>query len=173
MEIRKAVAGDIDAIAAFFDAVNDHLATHINYPGWKKGIYPARQDAQRGVADGSLFVATVDGEIAATVVLRHQREVEYDQADWHCHLEKDAIFVIHTFAVLPRLLGQGVGRALMDFVLEYSASMGIKALRLDVYKDNTPAIRLYESMGFQYIDTIDLGAGRYGYIWYRLYQCLL
>lgn len=51
--------------------------------------------------------------------------------------------------------------------------MKMKAVRLDVYEKNQPAIQLYKSFGFQYIDTVDLGYGMYGLDWFQLYQKLL
>lgn len=42
-----------------------------------------------------------------------------------------------------------------------------------LYENNMPAIRLYEKMGFHYIGTVDLGYGKYGLDWYKLYQYLL
>ena len=61
----------------------------------------------------------------------------------------------------------------MEFILSYAAQQGIKAVRLDVYEKNTPAIRLYEKLGFGYVDTVDLGYGEYGLDRFRLYQYLL
>ena len=49
----------------------------------------------------------------------------------------------------------------------------MKAVRLDVYEKNTPAVRLYEKLGFQYVDTVDLGYSEYGLDRFRLYQHLL
>ena len=54
-----------------------------------------------------------------------------------------------------------------------AADAGMKAVRLDVYENNLPAIRLYESCGFDYIDSVDLGYSQYGLDSYRLYQRLL
>ena len=47
----------------------------------------------------------------------------------------------------------------MEFALEQSREEKIKAIRLDVYEKNTPAISLYRKYGFRYIDTVDLGYG--------------
>lgn len=61
----------------------------------------------------------------------------------------------------------------MEFVIEYAIQMNMKAVRLDVYEKNIPAIRLYEKLEFQYIDTVDLGYGKYGLDLFKLYQLLL
>lgn len=61
----------------------------------------------------------------------------------------------------------------MEFALEQSREEKIKAIRLDVYEKNTPAISLYRKYGFHYIDTVDLGYGEFGLDNFELYQKLL
>lgn len=69
--------------------------------------------------------------------------------------------------------GGGVGRALLGYAEAWAKAQGKRALRLDVHEINTPAIKLYESCGFRYIATVDLGYGAYGLKWFRLYEKLL
>lgn len=173
MEIRKGTSNDIDEVAALYDALNDYLESHTNYPGWKKGIYPAREDAEQGINEDNLYVAVEDGRIVGTVILRHKPEEAYAQADWHNNLEYSEILVVYTFAVHPEFLKQGIGRKIMQFVIDYAGSLGMKAVRLDVYEKNAPAIHLYEEFGFQYIDTVDLGYSMHGLDWFKLYQRIL
>ena len=66
--IRKAVDADIDCIEMLYEDICDYLDAHINYPGWKKGIYPARCDAEKGLTENVLYVAQV-GEIIAGTIL--------------------------------------------------------------------------------------------------------
>ena len=47
--IEKAAAADIDEMGRLYDSLNDYLEQHVNYPGWRKGIYPAREDAEKGI----------------------------------------------------------------------------------------------------------------------------
>lgn len=52
--------------------------------------------------------------------------------------------------VLPQYQGQGVGRALMEALLDLADRwLLLVRVELGVYPDNTRAIRLYESLGFQ------------------------
>jgi ribosomal-protein-alanine N-acetyltransferase len=44
--------------------------------------------------------------------------------------------------------GQGLGRAIMGFLLRRSAEAGANTVRLEVRETNYPARRLYESLGF-------------------------
>ena len=139
MEIRKGTEKDVKEIALLYDSLNDYLERHVNYPGWKKGVYPIREDA-------------------------------YYLVDWNNNFDYDDVWVIYTFAIHPDYLQRGIGRKLLEFVCHHALETGMKALRLDVYEKNTPAIKLYESMGFQYIGTIDLGYSNYRLDSFKLYQ---
>ncbi len=173
MLIRKGTGQDVGELAALYDVLNDYLESHVNYPGWKKGVYPTREDAVRGVEEGTLFVAVEKGRIASSFLLRHKPEEGYAAVDWQVDLPYSRIFVLYTLAVHPDFLGRGTGREMVRFSLEYAADAGMQAVRLDVYEKSIPAIRLYESLGFSHVGTVDLGYGAYGLEQFRLYQKLL
>lgn len=169
----QAQYNDIDELEILYNLVNDHLALHINFPGWRKGIYPDRQTAVEGIDEKCLYTARYNGRIIASVILRHKPEAAYEEVKWNIEADYEDIVVVYTFAVHPDYMGKGVGRLLMDFVISRSISENAKAIRLDVYEKNTPAIRLYEKCGFQYTGTVDLGLEAYGLKWFRLYERLL
>jgi ribosomal protein S18 acetylase RimI-like enzyme len=173
MFIRKGITSDIDEIECLYNKLNEYLSQHVNYPGWIKGIYPIRQDAEDGVNEDALFVVIDDDRIAGTFILRHTPEPAYNTVDWGVELPYEKIYVIYTLAVAPEWLGNHVGDLIMDFIIDYAQQKNMKAIRLDVYSQNTPAIRLYEKHGFQYIDIVDLRYSEYGLDWYKLYQYIL
>ena len=49
MNIELARATDVNEIEALYGAVVDDLLANVNYPGWKKGIYPTRDEAIFGI----------------------------------------------------------------------------------------------------------------------------
>jgi GNAT superfamily N-acetyltransferase len=55
--------------------------------------------------------------------------------------------------VEPALRGQGLGRRLVDSVLDWAAIAGADRIELWVAEPNAPALRMYQSMGFE--DTAD------------------
>lgn len=172
MKVRKGTKEDIDALSLLYDELIDVLNQDINYPGWKKGIYPTREDALLGIEEECLFVVEDQHHIIGTFMLRHTGEKGYHGVDWHVQLDNQQVLVIYTFAVHPAFLHQGVGESMLGWIIEYAKQNKIKALRLDVYQKNLPAIHLYEKMGFEYITTVDLGYGEYGLDNFRLYQYL-
>lgn len=171
--LEKAALADLDELELLYDSICDYLDEHTNYPGWRKGLYPDRETARTGIEEQCLYVVRSGGRIAGTVILRHEAEPAYEKADWHVDLDYSGIFVIYTLAVHPDFLHQGMGSRLMESVVEYSKNCGMKAIRLDVYKNNIPAMKLYEKFGFEHIDTVDLGLGCYGLDLFELYQKIL
>lgn len=81
--------------------------------------------------------------------------------------------MVRTLVVHPNERNKGIGRILLDFAKEEAKLQGMNSIRLDVYKENTPAIRLYESCGYQYVDTVDLGYSQYGLDLFELYELLI
>lgn len=164
---------DIDELEHLYDNLNDYLASHVNYAGWRKGVYPVRQTAEDAIAENTLYVAKYNNEIIGSVILSHKHEPAFEKVDWKVDLEYKDILVIYTFVVNPKFLKMGVGQALMQLAIDHSKTIGVNALRLDVFKGNMPAIKLYEKMGFEYIDEVDLGLGMYGLDLFKLYQKLI
>ena len=155
--LEQATAADLDEVALLYDSINRYLADHTNYPGWKKDVYPARED----------------GRIAGTVILEHKTEPAYGTVDWGLDLTAEEVMVVYTLAVHPDFLGTGIGKALMEAVIAFCREKQVKAIRLDVYEKNSPAIGLYKKYGFSYIGMVDLGYSHFGLDQFELYQKIL
>ncbi|MGA8271951.1 MAG: GNAT family N-acetyltransferase [Candidatus Sulfotelmatobacter sp.] len=65
---------------------------------------------------------------------------------------KDKEFEVAKMAVEPSHQGTGIGRRLLHATIEEGRSAGAQRLYLETNHVLTPAIRLYESVGFQHID---------------------
>jgi ribosomal protein S18 acetylase RimI-like enzyme len=161
---------DIDELGQMYDTINDYLTEGINYPGWKKGIYPVRETAVEGIEKKQLNVLRDNGKIAGSVILSHVPEHGYDGAAWNFKGGYCEILVLYTLTIHPQYHRQGIGTILMNNVIDVAYKNGIKSLRLDVYEKNTPAVGLYEKCGFEYIGKVDLGYHVYGLDWFLLYE---
>ena len=85
----------------------------------------------------------------------------------------EIIIVIRTFAVHPKFMKNNAGFSLMKFAEKFGKENGMKSIRLDVAIQNTPAISLYEKLGYEYIDTVDLDLNISWLKWFKLYELLL
>lgn len=81
-------------------------------------------------------LALVDGEIAGIFALWDGEEMELDD-----------------LYVAEKYRRQGVGRAIVQHCISQANNAG-KALFLYVFKENTPARRLYEQMGFVFRQSV-------------------
>ena len=60
-----------------------------------------------------------------------------------------------SFLVDPAYRGQGVGRALGEYVVDWSRSAGFTGIQFNaVVESNHPAVHLWQSLGFEIIGTV-------------------
>ena len=161
---------DLDGITSLYDELNEALEATVNYPGWKKGVYPTRNEAEIGVGSQTLYVAKLKGKIVGSIILNHTPEGAYSKAKWAYEANDDNILVVRTIAVHPMHRRLGIAKQLLKFAEDFGKQHYIHALRLDVYEKNTPGIRLYTKCGFQYVETVDLGLSEIGLNWFHLYE---
>ena len=72
----------------------------------------------------------------------------------------DKIYKLHKLYVLTSIQGQGLGKALINFIIDEIKSAGGEALELNVKRDNK-AKAFYEKLGFDVVreEDIDIGSG--------------
>ncbi|MEV6162177.1 GNAT family N-acetyltransferase [Streptomyces sp. NPDC052052] len=74
------------------------------------------------------------------------------------HMGHGAHIASASYMVDPRHAGQGVGRALCQYTLEWARASGFRAMQFNaVVETNTPAVRLYQSLGFEILGTLPEG----------------
>ena len=173
MLIEKGNRSHIDEIEALYNDLNDYFASSVNYPGWIKHIYPIRETASNGINEGSLYIAGINGSIAGSIILNNTPENAYAKAKWLIDSEYKDILVLRTLVVYPLFMKKKVAVSLMEFARQFALEQNLKSIRLDVSVDNIPAIALYEKMGYQYIDTVDLELPYKHLKWFRLYELVL
>lgn len=148
---RKATAADIDAVTAIYDAILAEEEAGRATTGWKRGIYPVRATAEAALARDDLFVAELDGKVAAAAVLNHIQVDVYAGAPWEFDAPDEEIFVMHTLVVDPAAGRRGLGRAFEAFYEQEAARRGCRYLRIDTNVRNTRALALYHSLGYKEI----------------------
>ena len=170
MEFRKAHWDDVEELSSLFDDLCDYLQEHGNDPGWKKGEYPTREDALRGIRDSAMYVLTEQGRILGTVTLRHRGEEGYNNVEWFTENDYDRIYVVCTLAVHPTYLRMGIAQKLLESAEDVARKEGCISLRLDLVKGNLPAENLYRKCGYRFVGETSLGYEAYGLPWFHLYE---
>jgi len=134
-QFRLAVDSDADALLEFMQA-------YYAFDGHGFDESKARLALTTLLCDASLGLAwlILDGDAAVGyVVLCFGYSLEW--------LGRDAF--VDEFYLQEEYRGRGWGRATMEFVEEAARSAGIRALHLEVVRENTKALELYRQLGFR------------------------
>jgi len=130
ISIREFVAGD----EADFRRLNEEWIVQY-FKLEEKDQYtlakPRQMILDRG---GRIFMAFRNGEPVGCCAMLYMEPGEFEVAK---------------MAVTHTAQGSGIGRKLLTKIIAVAAALGAKRLYLETHHSLTPAIRLYESLGFQ------------------------
>lgn len=171
MIFRKAAKEEFYKIRSLYWNLIDQEKDDPSFPRWKKGIHPSDEMIQDSIDKGDLYVLADGGDIAACVIANAEKVDAYSDAPWQ--IDSDEVIVLHVLAVHPDHRGKGLARRLVENVIEQERKVGKKALRLDVIENNTTAEKLYQKLGFQYIQTKTLYYDVVGEMTFKLYELVL
>jgi GNAT superfamily N-acetyltransferase len=133
VSIRQFQPGD----AAAFRRLNEEWITRLFRIEPKEELVLA--DPQRMILDGGgrIFFATAGERCVGCCGLIRLKDKEFEVAK---------------MAVEPAYQGGGIGHRLLQAAIEEARAAGAQRLYLETNHALTPAIRLYESLGFKHID---------------------
>ena len=171
MIFRKAEKEDSYKIRSLYWNLIDQEQNDPSFPHWKKGIHPSDEMIQNSIDREELYVLSDDEEITACVITNAEKVDGYSDAPWQ--IDSDEVIVLHVLAIHPDHRGKGLARKLVENVIEQERKVGKKALRLDVIENNTTAEKLYQKLGFQYIQTKTLYYDVVGEMTFKLYELVL
>ncbi|GAA5033982.1 GNAT family N-acetyltransferase [Actinopolymorpha pittospori] len=140
MVIREASRADLAAVVAMIaaDAIRE-VAEDVGQDGEVAGPYVAAFEEIAANPNVLLLVGELDGAIVATCQLTFARHLTY-----HGGL----IAEVESVRTVPELRGQGIGTALMDWVVEEARRRGAVRVQLTSNRARVDAHRFYERLGF-------------------------
>lgn len=147
--IRKALLGDIKAVAQIYEHIHEREQAGELRIGWQKGVYPVEDTARDAYGRGELFVMEISGEIAAAAIINKTQVPVYADCQWQFDAGDDEIMVLHTLVVEPSLARGGAGTAFVAFYEAYARQNGCKCLRMDTNAINAAARALYKKLGYR------------------------
>lgn len=133
--IRLATAADLGALLALMQAFYDES----DYPLDVAKARAAFADLFADEHNGRVWIAEEGGEALGYAVLTLGFAMEYYGRDGF----------LDDLYLAPAARGRGLGTALMDTVEREARALGVRALHLEVGRDNARAKGLYAARGFR------------------------
>lgn len=132
--VRPATAADVPGIAEVVRAAFQQQAPELDtrHPGYVTDLL----DVRSRLATGTVLVAEADGTLTGTITL-------------HLDASPQHRAVVRALAVDPAARGRGTGRALMRSLIARAMRGGADELCVRTPQFMTPAVALFESLGFR------------------------
>jgi len=151
MNIRLATLTDIHRIMQLVVEVVPVMRAAGNFQ-WDS-TYPNAEVFENDIAQGQLWVADAEGDIAGVTAITTEQYPEY--ADAGLDINETAI-VTHRLAVSTRHQGKGIAALLMQQAEQVAISRGIKTLRVDTNTTNAATQKLFPKLGYVFAGEMGL-----------------
>lgn len=171
--IKKCEIGDVGKIDRFYRYVIDNTENMRQYGKWIYGLHPAYGQIEEYVKNGFMYFAENNNEILSAVAVTPFQGEEYENKKWQIMCKNNEVSTVHLLAVNPDYQREGIARKTMHEVIKLSENNNLKAIRLDALLCNTPAHKLYQSLGFKKTDVCSLYAKNVGQTDFYLFELLL
>ena len=173
LTIKQATLEEFDDIVRFYsDLINDMKDAEFKV-AWEMGVYPTEQLLRNAIIEQTLFIAKMGKIIVGGMIFNHDCADEYKNAKWETEAKREEVMVVHLLAVSFSYQGKGIARQMLLNAIEKCKNDSIKAIRLDILKYNSPAEKLYLSMGFHHVGAMKLFYEDTGLTDFNLYELVL
>ena len=139
--IRRAVAGDLESLLGFEQAIIETERPFDSTIRTSDDIHYYDLEALIASPDAEVVIAQLGSKIIGSGYARVESSDPYLKHPRHSYLG--------FMYVLPEHRGKGVNRKIIGALEAWSLSRGVTEMRLEVYADNTAAIRAYEKSGYR------------------------
>ena len=142
--IRQANQEDLQTLLAFEqDLINAEKPFDPTFVPERFSYYDLKTIIDSDTAE--VLVAELDGKLIGSGHARIRVGEPYNQF-------KEYAFFGFMYSS-PDYRGKGINKLIMDGLFEWAKARNLSEIRLQVYDENTPAIRAYEKVGFKKILT--------------------
>ncbi|HEY0756601.1 MAG TPA: GNAT family N-acetyltransferase [Ktedonobacteraceae bacterium] len=147
--IAPATRNDLFPLLKLFDETVNWLNAHELGNQWGSELFSISPDRHRQflqwIDAGSFFAARLRGQIIGSIVL-NPTAPWYIAKRWKI-FPASALYV-EAFTISRALIGQGLGRALLQWAEHYTRQRGKTTIWLDCWADNPVLVRYYQQAGF-------------------------
>ena len=173
MVIRLADELDFESIMNNYKIMSEAPGQLEAGAGWVVGIYPDDEMIKSAIANNEYFVVEEEGTIYGGMSLNTEFTEGYEKVKWKSDAQEGEFLSIHALGVMPEARGRGFAKQLVHFAIDYAKKHFYKAIRIDVYAVNVAAKKLYPSLGFDFVDQLELYYEDTGLADYLMYEYIV
>lgn len=170
IKLRKAQIDESEDILEFYRNIIFSIENSEFKPEWSDA-YPDLEFIENSILNETMYVYSSDNGIDACVVVNNEFGEGYDDVKWHVNAEASQIIVIHAFAVNSK--GKGIGREILNQIEKTAIKNNRKTMRIDIIDGNEGARKVFESLGFEYVDSVEAFHDAVGLKTFHLYEKIL
>lgn len=122
-------------------------------------IYPSAKTVETDLRDGSLWGLRDEEGLKAIITLNEKQSFFYIYPKWK-YIDTP-ILIVHRLCVHPKWQHKGIAKQLMNFAEQKARSGGYKAIRLDAFTQNLPAMALYEKLNYEKVGLVHARKGKF------------
>ncbi len=149
MYIENATIEDIDLIFDFYDKAIAYQKT-VFHKQWE---FFERPMVEQEIQENKQWKIIIDGRVACIFALAYE-----DEELWKEKSKQPAIY-IHRIVTHPDFRGNGFVEKIIVWARQFCAENNKEFIRLDTWGDNPRLVNYYIKCGFNYLGTVQIGAG--------------
>ena len=119
-------------------------------------LYPTIQDIEDDLKHNNLYVLEINNEIAGSISIVNKNELD-DLNCWNNSNAKEFARV----CIANKYQHQGYSKYLVSYCLDEIKNRGYTNVHISVAINNTPAVKLYESLNFKKVGNADMWGNSY------------
>ena len=146
MLFRKAEKSEADEIRALYQAV---IGTP--FCTWDES-YPGETEIAGDLSAGTLYVLEEDHKMIGAISIVPENEMDH----FRCWSVKENAREFARVVINPDHQHKGLSVYLVEGVIRTLQRQGVVAIHIAVAKDNIPALKLYQKMGFDFCGEADM-----------------
>lgn len=114
--------------------------------------YPSKEAFLEDIKRKECYLLFKDQELVGCITISTLKDEVYQPVKWLTQDKKH--YYIHRLGVHPDYQGQGLARALMDFVEQMAKINNITSIRLDTFSQNPRNQKFYQARGYQRLGNV-------------------
>lgn len=144
LHFRQACASETDMIAAMYKEAIKEMERNGIFQ-WDD-TYPDRTIISSDIGKGEMYTAWNNGILVAAYTINNEADKEYEKGDWVFPFP--SCFILHRLCVNPLFQRHGIGTTVMNHLEAWAVNKGAHSIRLDCFRHNIHAIRMYKRLKY-------------------------